>query len=184
MKKRQLGITIILLALAALTLTAIYLVREASTTEVYHFTTRWFFRAPIEQVWNEVVATDEWKQAAARGNGTIGVGTIIENEVKGDLPYTLRFTTEVTRYEQPFVAEIKSTGDLVGTGKWILESRNGGTAVTFYWDVGMSNPFFNLISKIPAVKDAMSENHDGVMEELYRSTRDKLEGAPEMGEAR
>ena len=184
MKKRQLGISIILLASAALVLIVTILAREASTTEMYHFTTRWFFHAPIERVWEEVVATDEWKQAAARGNGTIGVGTIVENEVKGDLPYTLRFTTDATRYEPPFIAEIKSAGDLVGTGKWVLESRDGGTAVTFYWDVGMSNPLFNLISKIPAVKDVMSQNHDGVMEDLYRLTRAKLEGAPELSETR
>ncbi len=178
MKKRQLGISIILLASVALVLTVTILGREASTTEMYHFTTRWFFHAPIERVWENVVATDEWKQAAARENGVVGVGTVIENEVKGDLPYTLHFTTEVTRYEPPFVAEATSSGDLVGTGKWILESRDGGTAVTFYWDVGMSNPFFNLISKIPAVKDAMVENHDGVMEEDYRQLVAKLESAP------
>lgn len=183
MKKRQLRISIILLVFAALVLTAIYLAREASMTEMYHFTTRWFFRAPAERVWEEEVATDEWKQAAARSNGTVGVGTLVENEVKGDLPYTLRFTTEVTRYEPPFIAEVKSTGDLVGTGKWILEPRDGGTAVTFYWDVGMSNPFFNLLSKIPAVKDAMSQNHDEVMQEIYRATRAKLEGTPESSQA-
>ncbi len=179
MKKRQLRISIIVLALAALVLTTINLAREASTTEMYHFTTRWFFRAPIGRVWEEVVATEEWKQAAARSNGTVGVGTVVENEVKGDLPYALRFRTRATRYEPPFTAEIKSTGDLVGTGKWVLEPRDGGTAVAFYWDVGMSNPFFNLISKIPAVKDAMTENHDGVMEEYYRLTRAKIESTPE-----
>lgn len=177
MKTRKLRVLILSLVAAALVLMAsAKLVQEATTIEVYHLTTHWFFHAPIEQVWHELITSDEqWKQAAARGEKAIGVGTVAYNEVKGDLPYTLRFTTKITQFEPPFICEAQSTGDLVGTGKWVLEERDGGTAATFYWDVGMSNPALNLLSKVPFVKDAMVQNHDQVMEEDYRTTRARLE---------
>ncbi len=179
MKTRRLGILILLLGVAALVLIASTQLGQVTTMEMYHLTTRWFFHAPIERVWDELITNDEqWKKAAARGNQTIGVGTVVDNEVKGDLPYTLRFTTEIIRYEPPYICEAKSSGDLVGTGKWVLESRDGGTTATFYWDVGLGNPLLNFLSKIPFVKDAMTQNHDQVMEEDYRQTRAKLEGTP------
>lgn len=179
MKVRQV-ITILLLGVVAMALIASTKMSQGVTSmETYHLTTRWFFHAPIERVWEELITNDEqWKQATARGETTIGVGTIVNNEVKGDLPYTLRFTTQITRYEPPFVCEATSSGDLVGTGRWVLEPRDGGTAATFYWDVGMSNPLLNFVSKIPFVKDAMTQNHDQVMEEDYQRTRAKLEGVP------
>ncbi len=183
MKKRQLGIPILLLGLAALVLIVADLAHEATTMEVYHLTTRWFFHAPIEQVWQELVVNDQqWQDATTGANKTIGVGTRVDNEVKGDLPYTLRFTTEITRFEEPFVCEATSSGDLVGTGEWVLESRDSGTAATFYWDVGLGNPVLNLLSKIPVAKEAMTQNHDEVMEEDYRITRARLEGTPASSE--
>ncbi len=181
MKTRQLRILAISAGVAVLVLiAAAKLAQEATTLEIYHLTTHWYFNAPVEQVWHELVDSDEqWQQAAARGEKTIGAGTIAYNEVKGDLPYTLRFTTEITRFEPPFICEAKSTGDLVGSGKWVLEPRDGGTAATFYWDVGMSNPVLNLLSKVPFVRDAMVQNHDQVMQEDYRHTLARLEGAPD-----
>ncbi len=180
MKKRQLAILTTLLTLGVLVLlVSIKLVQEANNIEMYHLTTRWFFHAPIDRVWAELTTNDEqWKKAASQGNGMIGIGTFVDNEVKGDLPYTLRFRTEITRYEPPFVIEATSSGDLVGKGTWVLEARDGGTEATFYWDVGMSNPILNLLSKIPFVKSAMAENHDQVMAEDYLRTRAKLEGVP------
>ena len=179
MKRSKRTILIVLFALLAPILVAsAKIMQEASTLEVYHLTTRWFFNAPVEQVWQELVVNDQqWVQAVSSGDKPIGVGTRVVNEVKGELPYTLRFTTEITQFEPPFICEATSTGDLVGTGKWVLESREGGTAATFYWDVGMSNPLLNLLSKIPVARDAMVQNHDEVMEGDYRAIRAKLEGS-------
>lgn len=181
MKKQQLGILIISLGVVAgVWIAFMNLAPQVTTMEMYHLTTRWFFHAPIERVWEELITNDEqWKKAAARGNEIIGVGTIVDNEVKGELPYSLRFTTEITRHEPPFLCEVTSSGDLVGTGKWVLEARDDGTAATFYWDVGLGNPFLNLLSKVPFIKEAMIQNHDEVMEEDYRHTRATLEGVPE-----
>lgn len=181
MKTRRLRVLVIWLGVTLVVLIAsAKLAQEATTVEIYHLTTHWYFKAPIEQVWHELVDGDEqWKQAVGRGDETIGVGTVAYNEVKGELPYTLRFTTKITRFEPPFICEAKSTGDLVGSGKWVLEPRDEGTAATFYWDVGMSNPILNLLSKIPFVRDAMVQNHDQVMEEDYRHTVARLEGAPD-----
>ncbi len=181
MKKRSLIVRITLLTIGVLVvLVSVKLAQEARNIEMYHLTTRWFFHAPIERVWAELTTNDEqWKKAASQGNGTLGVGTFVDNEVKGDLPYTLRFRTEITRYEPPFVIEATSTGDLEGKGTWVLTERDGGTEATFYWDVGMSNPIFNLLSKVSFVKSAMAENHDRVMAEDYSRTRARVESVDE-----
>ncbi len=181
MKKKKLFILTTLLTIGvSIVIGSVRLAQEARNIEMYHLTTQWFFHAPIERVWAELTTNDEqWKKAASQGNGTLGVGTFVDNEVKGDLPYTLRFRTQITRYEPPFVIEATSSGDLVGKGTWVLKERDGGTEATFYWEVGMSNPIFNLLSKVSFVKSAMAENHDQVMAEDYNRTRARVESVAE-----
>ena len=127
--------------------------------KIDHFVTEWFFQAPIERVWEEIIDVEAWptfwqtyKKATIRGpEPRLQLGSVVDSEVrpKGALSYTLRFTLEVTAFQPPILMEIKSSGDLVGTGKWVLEPQAGGTAVTYYWDVGLTNPILNLLRQLP-----------------------------------
>ena len=152
--------------------------------EMYHFVTEWFFKAPIERVWEEtgnIEAYPTWwkglRKAKMRGpESRLRLGSIADCEVKGTLPFSLRFTVEVTAFEPPHVVEIKSTGDLVGTGRWVLQCRDGGTQSTFYWDVGTSNPILNLLAKVPFVKPLLEKSHDHVMTKAYEVVRARIEG--------
>jgi uncharacterized protein YndB with AHSA1/START domain len=166
--------------------------------EMYHFVTRWFFMAPIEKVWDEAARMEEyptwWKELrSARirgGESSLRLGSLVDCEVRGSLPYSLRFTAEVTTFEPPRLIEITSSGDLVGTGKWVLEPREGGTDSVFHWDVGTTNPILNLLGKLPLVRAALVKNHDRVMANGYEVVRSRVEGSlsstgPEgIGEAR
>jgi len=151
--------------------------------QLYHFVTRWSFEAPVERVWEEasnVEAYPEWwgdlRKARIRGpDSTLKVGSIVDCEVKGRLPYTLRFTIEVTIYEPPHAMEVRSSGDLVGTGRWLLEAAPGGTVSTFNWDVGTSNPILNLLGRLPFVRAMLEKNHDDVMARGYEIVRSRLE---------
>jgi uncharacterized protein YndB with AHSA1/START domain len=151
--------------------------------EMYHFVSEWFFKAPIEKVWEEtenIEAYPTWwkdlRKAKMRGpESRLRLGSIADCEVKGALPFSLRFTVEVTVFEPPHLVEIKSTGDLVGTGKWILESKNDGTQSTFHWDVGTSNPILNLLARIPFVKPILEKSHDDVMAKGYEVVRARIE---------
>lgn len=151
--------------------------------EMYHFVTHWTFHAPIDLVWQEINDIEKWplwwhsyKQAMIRGEQkSSGVGTIVDNRVKGTLPYSLAYATQITRWEPPMLLELISTGDLIGNGKFVLEPRGDGTAVTFYWDVGTSNAVFNLLAKLPFVRRIMEKNHGVVMDDGYRGLRARVE---------
>ena len=149
----------------------------------YHFVTNWFFRAPIERVWEEIVDTPSWpswwpcwKKAVSHGSAPqAGLGAVVDHEVRGNLPYSLRFRTVVTGFRPPHLLEVTSSGDLVGTGTFVLEARDNGTAVTYYWDVGTSNPLLNLLGTLPFARAMMEKNHDVVMEEGCRGLKTRVE---------
>jgi uncharacterized protein YndB with AHSA1/START domain len=151
--------------------------------ETYHFITKWHFRAPIELVWDVIVDVGawptwwpSWRKAQSRsGESRSQLGSITDHEVKGTLPYSMRFTTEVVRFESPRLLESTSTGDLVGNGRFVLEERDDGTAVTYYWDVATSNPVFNLLGKLPFVRAMVEKNHDHVMDDGYRGLKRRVE---------
>ena len=151
--------------------------------EMYHFVTKWFFTVPVERVWEEtanIEAYPTWwknlKKAKLRGpESKLQLGSIADCEVKGALPFSLRFTVEVTAFEPLHLVEIKSTGDLVGTGKWVLETKDNGTQSLFYWDVGTTNPILNILARIPFVKPILEKSHNDVMEKGYEIVKSRVE---------
>jgi uncharacterized protein YndB with AHSA1/START domain len=152
----------------------------------YHFVTNWHVRAPIERVWDVIVDVGAWptwwqcwrKAQSRSGESRSKLGSITDHEVKGTLPYSLRFTTEVVRFQPPGLLETTSSGDLVGKGRFVLEQRDDGTAVTYYWDVATSNPVFNLLGKVPFVQAMIVKNHDHVMDDGFRGLRQLVETEP------
>ena len=69
--------------------------------ETYHFVTDWRFRAPLQKVWSVVLDIERypgwWKNfrrvAITRGDGR-SVGSVIQCEVRGSLPYSLNYALE------------------------------------------------------------------------------------------
>jgi uncharacterized protein YndB with AHSA1/START domain len=151
--------------------------------EIYHFVTNWYFTAPVERVWEELADAKSWpswwscwrKVKFQDSESKMQLGTIAYNEVKGQLPYSLRFNNEVTLVQEPYLMENNSSGDLVGKGKTVLEQQDDGTVVTIYWDVATSNPVFNLLGKLPFVRAMIEKNHDYVMEDGFRGLKQRLE---------
>lgn len=92
------------------------------------------------------------------------------------MPYTLRLSLEVTALQPPDLMRMRSSGDLVGDWRWVLETQAGGTAVTAYWDCGTAKPIFNLLGKLPFVKATLVRNHDDLMTVGYRALKSRLEG--------
>ena len=103
------------------------------------------------------------------------LGSVVDHEVRGELPYSVSFRAVVTLFEPPHRLEISSSGDLVGTGRLVLETRDQGTAVTYCWDVGPSNPLLNLLGKLPFTRTMLEKNHDYVMDEGYRGLKARIE---------
>ena len=151
--------------------------------KIYHLVTKWFFQVSIEKVWDEIADLNSWptwwkdfKKATISGTeAKLQLGSMADCVVRGALPYTLRFSLEVSKFQPPTLMELKSSGDLVGNGKWVLEHQSDGTAVTYYWDVGITRPMLNLLGKMPFAESMMKKNHDEVMEMGYRFLKTKLE---------
>jgi hypothetical protein len=134
----------------------------------YHFITRWRLAAPVEQVWQalcDVARYGEWwpNIVAYRSltPGNSGVGSVSERCVRGRLPYTLRYTTTVTHIDAPHTMAYDALGDLTGKGRFVLTPCDGGTEVTYHWDVATTGFWMNLLA--PVLRWLFAWNHNQVM---------------------
>jgi uncharacterized protein YndB with AHSA1/START domain len=135
----------------------------------YNFVTRWFFRAPIERVFAELAAVEQWPawwpgvlavEVLAPGDGgKLGKRTC--TTWKSVLPYALSFEAEVVRYEPPHRLEVQARGELVGRGRWELASDPDGTYVIYHWQVSTTRDWMNLLA--PLARPAFKWNHDVIM---------------------
>jgi hypothetical protein len=151
--------------------------------EQYHFKTEWRFRAPLERVWTVVLDIENypprWKNfrrvRLIRGDGK-SVGSVIECEVRGSLPYSLTYQLEVLEAMRLTHILLRSTGDLVGTGRWeFSEPAPGATLAVYYWEVSTTNPLLNLVA--PLARGALARNHERVMANGYAALRPYVESA-------
>jgi uncharacterized protein YndB with AHSA1/START domain len=160
-------------------------VDERAGTEFYQFLTRWQFEVPIERVWaviTDVARYPEWwpgvKQAVLLApDRSLRVGQAAEIAVRGSLPYTLRFRSEVVKFSAPQRLLVRATGDLTGEGEWNLTDTDRGTQVTYRWEVRLSKPGFALLSRLPGVRPMFERNHERVMAEGYANLCRLLAGS-------
>jgi uncharacterized protein YndB with AHSA1/START domain len=135
---------------------------------VYSFVTHWLFDAPIEPVWEALDAAErypEWWPSIVEYRDLTpkihGLGARAERVVKGRLPYRLRYTTTVTRYEPRHEIAYDAVGDLTGSGRFALHEEGGRTHVVFHWEVSTSGTWLNLLA--PFFKPLFAWNHNWVM---------------------
>ena len=149
---------------------------------MYHFVTEWFFDAPVEEVWevlSDFQSLPQWwpdykKLEPQDPHRTAEVGAVYDVVVKGSLPYSLRFSLEITKLDPPFLNEHRAAGGLVGTGKWTLVPRDGGTEVKHFWDVGTTNPLLNFFARFSFAERMLAENHTAVMARGYEGLKARL----------
>ena len=79
------------------------------------------------------------------------------NIFKGRLPYHLRTSSTITRYERPTVVGADVVGDLTGRGLWTLTPRAGGTDVRFDWRVIADKPILRVLT--PLLRPLFRWNH-------------------------
>jgi hypothetical protein len=137
----------------------------------YNFVANWKFDAPIENVWDAIVKSENWpswwscvkKVELIQDGDKDGVGSVRRFVWKGKLPYELDFEMKVTRVERPYKMEGIAEGELNGTGIWTLEQRDGYTAVRYNWNVRTTKWWMNLLA--PIARPIFNWNHDYVMNE-------------------
>jgi len=147
----------------------------------YHFRTDWRFRAPLARTWPVIVSLERypgwWKdfrRVRLRSGDGRRPGSIFDCETRGALPYSLRYSLELLRVEEPRLIELRSAGDLIGTGRWELSSPHPSESLaTYYWDVATTNPLLNLLA--PLARGLFARNHEQVMARGYEALRRHLE---------
>jgi hypothetical protein len=147
----------------------------------YHLRTDWTFNAPVEQAWPVVLDLEHYpawwsdfrRVQRLKGDGRT-VGSVFACEVRGALPYSLNYIVEVTCSEEYRSIELRSTGDLVGTGRWEFSApRPDQTRATYFWNVRTTNPLLNLLA--PLARSLFARNHEQVMNRGYLALRQHLE---------
>jgi uncharacterized protein YndB with AHSA1/START domain len=153
----------------------------------FRFLTRWRFEAPIERVWSVITDVERYPQwwpgvrkaVVVGADKSLRVGQVAAVAVRGSLPYTLHFQTEVVEFAAPERLVLRSTGELVGGGEWRLTSRADGTDVTYRWEVALAKPGFGPVSRLPGVRALLERNHDRVMAEGHANLCRLLSGLTE-----
>ncbi|TMD42292.1 MAG: polyketide cyclase [Chloroflexi bacterium] len=150
--------------------------------EPYHFVTDWHFAAPPERVWSVVLDIERypgwWKNfrrvELIRGDGK-SIGSAIACEVRGSLPYSLKYTLEVMEATEYQHLLLRSTGDLIGSGRWEFSPIESGTRAVYHWDVATTNPILNLVA--PLAKGLLARNHQQVMANGYAALKPHVEAS-------
>ena len=136
----------------------------------YVFETVWTLEAPIEAVWDAIVASEQWPEwwpylasvvEVAPGD-SVGIGAIRRYTWHGLLLYTLTFETVVVRVERHHLLEGRASGDLEGSGRCTLTALgSAATRVRYEWKVRTTKWWMKLLD--PLVHGLFVWNHDRVM---------------------
>ena len=133
-------------------------------TGEYLFIDEWDVAAPIEQVFDALADArtypDWWKPVykEVEADGPPEVGAVARHYFQGRLPYKLRTTARITRYERPTVVESEVEGDLRGHGIWTLTRADGRVHVRFDWRVYADRPLLRYLTLV--LRPALRWNHN------------------------
>jgi len=136
---------------------------------LFHFVTVWSIESPREPVWNAIYHFEDWEkwwkgvektEVLDRGDAN-RIGFRTREVWKSVLPYKLRFETTVTRMEPMSVIEVKSVGELDGTGLMRFAGEGNFTLFQVDWEVRTAKPWMTLLT--PILRPAFAWNHETIM---------------------
>jgi hypothetical protein len=134
-----------------------------------HLVTDWTLTAPVEAVWREIAAPEQWPswwravmkvEMLERGDAA-GVGALRNITWRTALPYTLTFVIRTTRVEPLRSIEGRAEGELDGTGLWTFTRSGDRTHVRYDWRVAVTRPWMRIAA--PLLRPVFAWNHGVVM---------------------
>ncbi len=146
----------------------------------YSFKTQWQFNAPLETIWNEIYAMDNWsgwwkyvKSVELLNAGEKSdIGSVRRITWSTALPYTLTFNSELISIDYHKRIKGRAFGELEGQGIWTFGSQNGLTYVTYDWKVNTTLKWMKVLA--PIARPIFSWNHDKVMMAGYEGLSRKV----------
>jgi hypothetical protein len=130
----------------------------------YVFIDEWEVDAPQEAVFEALADSGTYPKwwtpvyIDVESDGPPEVGRTSKQHFKGRLPYTLRTTSEIVRYEPPNEFEVSVVGDLSGRGVWTLTGSNGSVHIHFDWRVIADRPLLRYLT--PVLRPVFRWNHN------------------------
>ena len=158
--------------------------RIVVTSQQFNLVTEWCVKAPLQRVWDQLVAPDDWPQwwravkrvETLREGDANGLGAQRRLTWRTALPYELSFDMQVTRIEPMSVIEGRATGELEGIGRWTLRTDGPETLVRYDWQVNLGKPWMRALA--PVLKPVFAWNHGIVMGWGYEGLCRRLDVAP------
>jgi uncharacterized protein YndB with AHSA1/START domain len=135
----------------------------------YAFVTTWLLETSRASAWEVLEQPQQWPEwwrgvervEELDGGDADRVGSRYRIAWRSRIPYELEFDFTVRKVDSPCCMEGDATGDLQGSGRWLLFERDGVTAVIYEWKVATTKRWMNLIG--PVARPVFDYNHDVVM---------------------
>ncbi len=145
----------------------------------FNLVTKCTFQAPAKAVWDVTVDVNTYPEWWPCISNTVIEGdeprlqenSNIHYRIKGFLPHSLNFQTQVTRCVPFSRIEMTVRGDLEGTGISLLDEHNGITLATFHWNVVLIPPLLNHLSQWRLFHKLFIWNHDFAMRYAVKNMR-------------
>jgi hypothetical protein len=137
----------------------------------YALTTCWQLDAPIDRVWDALIAPEQWPRwwryvesvvLVAPGDAR-GIGAIRRYTWSSRMPYRLAFDMTTTALERPSFIEGRACGELNGVGRWRLFPAARGVNAQYEWTVTTGKHWMNALA--PLLAPLFTWNHGQVMAE-------------------
>lgn len=137
----------------------------------YLFETNWALTASMEEVFDVLARpgdfSDWWpsveESALIEKGDSEGIGRKAWYAIRSPLLYRLRFEVRSLDVERPRRLHALVRGDLIGTGTYLLASRDGVTHVRFNWYVSTTRGWMNAAGLL--AKPLLAWAHHRVMRE-------------------
>lgn len=145
----------------------------------FDLTSEWSFEAPVEVVFAWIAeprAYDAWWPGFARTR-PLPSGAI-ETRLRSPLGFVLAFEQHDFVDRPPHEHGFHASGDLEGTGRFVLTSRGPRTLVSFRWQVDLTRPLLARLTRVPGARALLRASHHHVMKRGERALRARLTAAP------
>jgi hypothetical protein len=135
----------------------------------YRLQTVWWTSAPIDRIWETLADYKAWpnwwrgiqKVEVLRNGDESGVGTVLSQQWRSWMPYTLVFELEMLHIESKKLLDGRANGDLVGTCGWTFTPVDGGTEIRFNVDIRTGRWWMNL--PVPFAQRIVRSNFETIM---------------------
>lgn len=147
----------------------------------YHFITRWRVEgdaAEVYKILSDPLGYARWwkgvhlRTRELKPGDEQGINRLIHLEMRGWLPYTLKWQLRSTEANKPYRFVAESTGDFVGRGTWTFRQEGPCVNINFDWDIQANKPFLRYFSFL--LKPLFVANHNWVMKKWEESLKSEL----------